>query len=87
MKELQKRFCTSDIELDITIETIDRIQGMTVDYAILYVPGRNPGFALEDCRFNVATSRAKENTYIICPKNIKDYTYMSDKVRHYLNSL
>ena len=35
VKELQKRFCTSDLELDITIETIDRIQGMTVDYAIL----------------------------------------------------
>jgi hypothetical protein len=44
VKELQKRFCTSDLELDITIETIDRIQGMTVDYAILYIPGRNPGF-------------------------------------------
>lgn len=58
VKELQKRFCTSDIELDITIETIDRIQGMTVDYAVLYVPGRNHGFALEDRRFNVATSRS-----------------------------
>ena len=34
VKELQKRFCTSDLELDITIETIDRIQGMTVDYSI-----------------------------------------------------
>ena len=26
VKELQKRFCTSDLELDITIETIDRIK-------------------------------------------------------------
>ena len=41
--ELQKRFAISDPEIDITIETIDRIQGMTVDYAILYLPGRNPG--------------------------------------------
>lgn len=65
VKELQKRFSNSDIELDVTIETIDRIQGMTVDYAILYIPGRNPGFALEERRFNVATSRSKSTTLII----------------------
>ena len=58
VKELQKRFSNSDIDLDLTIETVDRIQGMTVDYAVLYIPGRNPGFALEERRFNVATSRS-----------------------------
>lgn len=65
VRELQKRFATSDVELDLTIETIDRIQGMTVDYAIFYLPGRDPGFALEDRRFNVATSRSKSTTLII----------------------
>ena len=73
--------------IDITIETIDRIQGMTVDYAILYIPSRNPGFALENRRFNVATSRAKDNTYIICPKDILSYTYMAPLVREYLVKL
>ena len=65
VRELQKRFATSDTELDLTIETVDRIQGMTVDYAIFYLPGRDPGFALEDRRFNVATSRSKSTTLII----------------------
>lgn len=65
VRELQKRFSTSDTELDLTIETVDRIQGMTVDYAIFYLPGRDPGFALEDRRFNVATSRSKSTTLII----------------------
>ena len=65
VKELQKRFSIADLDLDITIETIDRIQGMTVDYAILYIPGRNPGFALEERRFNVATSRSLSTTLII----------------------
>ena len=65
VKELQKRFSIADIDLDITLETIDRIQGMTVDYAILYIPGRNPGFALEERRFNVATSRSLTTTLII----------------------
>ncbi len=63
--ELQKRFAISDSEIDITIETIDRIQGMTVDYAILYLPGRNPAFALEDKRFNVGTSRSLSTTLIV----------------------
>ncbi len=65
VRELQKRFATSDTELDLTIETVDRIQGMTVDYAIFYLPGRDPGFALEARRFNVATSRSKSTTLII----------------------
>lgn len=63
--ELQKQFSTSDSTIDITIETIDRIQGMTVDYAILYLPGRNPAFALEDKRFNVGTSRSLSTTLIV----------------------
>ena len=63
--ELQKRFSTSDSTIDITIETIDRIQGMTVDYAILYLPGRNPAFALEEKHFNVGTSRSLSTTLII----------------------
>ena len=73
VKELQKNFSNSDVELDVTIETIDRIQGMTVDYAILYIPGRNPGFAFEERRFNVATSRSKSTTLIITDIPLRDF--------------
>jgi hypothetical protein len=65
VKQLQKNFLNDKNLDDITIETIDRIQGMTVDYAILYIPGRNPGFALDERRFNVATSRSRSTTLII----------------------
>lgn len=65
VKQLQKTFLTDTAIDDFTIETIDRIQGMTVDYAILYVPGRNPKFALDERRFNVATSRSRSTTLII----------------------
>lgn len=61
------------MELDLTIETIDRIQGMTVDYSILYIPGRNPGFALEERRFNVATSRSRSTTLIISDIALQDF--------------
>ena len=86
VKELQKRFCTSDIELDITIETIDRIQGMTVDYAVLYVPGRNPGFALEDRRFNVATSRSLSTTLIISDIPLNEFHTISPTVIRFIDN-
>lgn len=63
--QLQKAFLSDTAIDDVTIETIDRIQGMTVDYAVLYVPGRNPKFALDERRFNVATSRSRSTTLII----------------------
>lgn len=65
VKLLQKEFYTDSQQLDITVETIDRIQGMTVDYAIVYFPMNNIGFALSENRFNVATSRSKSTTLII----------------------
>ena len=80
VKELQKRFSNSDVELDVTIETIDRIQGMTVDYAVLYIPGRNPGFALEERRFNVATSRSKSTTLIISDMPLGQFHTIPSKV-------
>ena len=80
VKELQKRYSTSDVELDLTIETIDRIQGMTVDYSILYIPGRNPGFALEERRFNVATSRSRSTTPIISDIALQDFHAIPPRV-------
>jgi len=65
VKLLQKEFYTDSQQLEITVETIDRIQGMTVDYSIVYFPMNNIGFALSENRFNVATSRSKSTTLII----------------------
>ena len=65
VKCLQKEFLTDSSLEDFIVETIDRIQGATVDYAIVYIPGRNPGFALDERRFNVATSRSRSTTLII----------------------
>lgn len=84
VKELQKQFSNSDYELDITIETIDRIQGMTVDYAVLYIPGRNPGFALEERRFNVATSRSLSTTLIISDMSLGQFHTIPPSVIQYV---
>lgn len=85
VREMQKFFSTPNINLDITIETIDRIQGMTVDYAVLYLPGRNPGFALEERRFNVATSRSRSTTLIISDMPIEDIHSVSPLVKQFIN--
>ena len=65
VKHLQKLFLTEKQSLDLTVETVDRIQGTTVEYAIFYIPGTNISFALDERRFNVATSRSKSTTLII----------------------
>lgn len=85
VREMQKHFSIPDYDIDITIETIDRIQGMTVDYAVLYLPGRNPGFALEERRFNVATSRSLSTTLIISDIPIEDIHSISPLVKQFIS--
>ena len=84
VKLLQKTFLTDFTLENITIETIDRIQGITVDYAILYVPGRNPGFALDERRFNVATSRSRSTTLIVSDMPLTNMYSISPKVSTFI---
>ena len=84
VKQLQKSFLTDSSLDDFTIETIDRIQGMTVDYAILYIPGRNPGFALDERRFNVATSRSRSTTLIVSDIPLTKMHSISPKVANFI---
>lgn len=50
---------------NITISTIHKIQGLTSDLTILYLPLSSPAFELNENLFNVATSRATKGTLII----------------------
>lgn len=85
VKQLQKSFLTDSSLEDFTIETIDRIQGMTVDYAILYIPGRNPGFALDERRFNVATSRSRSTTLIVSDIPLTNMHSISPRVADFIS--
>lgn len=82
---------TLGTELDdfsgITIETIDRIQGLTVDFTIYLLALSNPRFGLNLNRFNVATSRAKSGTLIITDKGYTQFMGIDPKVTEYLNKL
>ena len=73
---------------NILVDTVARVQGLTRDVTIYVIPDTDAKlYSLEKRLFNVATSRAIRNTYIICPKNIVEYTYMSAEVRNYLVKL
>ena len=47
------------------IETVDRMQGATVDYAFYVLGDLGSGFGLQPNRFNVATSRARRQTWVV----------------------
>lgn len=76
------------INNNLLIDTVARVQGITRDITIYVIPNNEfMVFSLERRLFNVATSRAKCNTYIICPKNITDYQFIDSSVREYLQKL
>jgi DNA replication ATP-dependent helicase Dna2 len=70
---------------NVLIETIDRIQGLTTDFTIFFIPIESIPFALQANRFNVATSRAKLCTLIITDENINSfYPHINNDVKTYL---
>lgn len=87
VKELQRTFIANlnckEIPDNLKIETVDSIQGLTVDYVIFLIPNASVGFSLDSELFNVATSRASRCTVIIADRMILK-KYMSDDVRRFL---
>ena len=86
VKELQKTFMTKlqseEIPDNLKIETVDRIQGLTVDYTIFLIPNVSVSYSLESELFNVATSRASRCTIIVADRMILK-SIMSDEVRRF----
>lgn len=85
VKLLQKRFYTENQALDLTIDTIDRIQGMNVDYAIVYFPLAAVSFAFAENRFNVATSRSKNTTLIISDGDFRNFPALPPRSKSFLS--
>lgn len=85
VKELQKNFQTIDALKNLTIETVDRIQGMTVDYTIMYLPAWKHSFALDIRRFNVSTSRSRTTTLILSDIALERLHSIPEKVSTFLS--
>lgn len=86
-RAIQRRFAIAGRKLDLSIETIDRVQGATVDYAILYFPLRNVAFSLDERRFNVATSRSRTTTLILSDYELLEMRSITGKVREFLEKV
>lgn len=90
VKELQRTFIlklhSENIPDNIEIETVDRIQGLTVDYTIFLIPNASISYSLNSAFFNVATSRARLCTVIVADRNIMK-NYMPEEVRLFLLKL
>lgn len=72
---------------NVIVDTVARVQGLTTDITIFLVPDYSYIRTVEPRLFNVATSRARENTIIIADKYILDYPTINDNVRTYLERL
>ena len=72
---------------NLIVDTVARVQGLTTDVTIFFVPDYSYIRTLEPHLFNVATSRAKEHTIIIADKYVLDCYTLDKKVRIYLEKL
>ena len=70
---------------NVLIDTVARVQGLTVDVTIFVIPNVSMIRSLESHLFNVATSRAREYTIIIADKNILNYSHMDARVFSFLS--
>lgn len=75
------------LENKVLIDTIARVQGLTTDITVFFIPNTSIIRSLEPRLFNVATSRAKEHTIIIANKDILNYPYMNKEVRLFMERL
>jgi hypothetical protein len=85
VKALQKAMAGNYNSL--LIETVDRVQGLTKDVTIYVIPNTGLHYSLEPRLFNVATSRSKGHTIIICDKNILDNLHINKEVKAFLQKL
>lgn len=68
---------------NVLIDTVERVQGMTCDVCLYFIPNTMMGMSLNRQLFNVATSRAKQLTIIVADNSIMNTSCHKD-VRSYL---
>ena len=86
-RQLQKYFTLrwdgNDYPDNLKIDTIDRVQGLTVHFCFFLIPNASIRYSLEPELFNVATSRATNNTIIVLPTTIYK-ELIPEEVKNYL---
>ncbi len=81
-----KNWTSGDIPVNLKIETVDRVQGTTEDFCFYLIPNASFQYSVEQPLFNVATSRARYNTFIVIDDVLLKMN-MPEKVRNYFQSI
>jgi hypothetical protein len=68
----------------ITISTVHKIQGLTTDYNLFYLPLTNFFTELNDNFFNVATSRSKKGCLIVTYSHINETVGKTNELNSFL---
>lgn len=84
---LQKELKIKTKSKKYLIDTIDRVQGLDVDYCFVIIPNGSYNFSLYKNRFNVATSRSKKATIIIMDNEFKEMINFNNESGMYLKLL
>lgn len=86
LTHLQQNLKSKTNSRNYLIESVDRVQGLDVDYCI-YVNPKSSSFSYNLNRFNVATSRAKKSTLILVEKDFEQKINLPSEVNNYLTEL
>ncbi|MBQ7422887.1 MAG: ATP-binding protein [Prevotella sp.] len=87
-RELQKAINQNiPAKANVRVDTVARIQGLTTDITIFFIPNTSYIRTMEPHLFNVATSRAREHTIIIADKNVLEYPILKPTVRAFMEKL
>lgn len=72
---------------EILIDTIDKVQGLTTEFCIFFIPTEAIPGSLQENRFNVTTSRAKLCTLIIAGGSISNFLTISPGILNYFKNV
>jgi hypothetical protein len=87
-KALQRSiFQSVGYQTNLLIDTVSRVQGLTTDLVIYFIPNSGYHRSLESRLFNVATSRSKRHTLIVSDNDILLRTYIDKDVKMFLEKL
>jgi len=86
LTHLQRSLKSKTISKNYLIESVDRVQGLDVDYCFYVIP-KTSSFSFNLNRFNVATSRAKKSTFILVEENFDRFVNLPNEVGNYLSIL
>lgn len=86
LTHLQQHLKSKTNSRNYLIESVDRVQGLDVDYCFYVIP-KSSSFSFNLNRFNVATSRAKKSTFILVEQDFDRFVNLPNEVGSYLSKL